>query len=240
MKDTQLLSKALSTSDSAVIKSIVNRTLIVEWGTIKKVVSDGVVEVLLSVTDKPQNTTVIVCTLLSPCSSSVSIKMKPKAGDKVLVLSPRRFSVDMFDVSTADTDDTEVILEPYFTGYNKLSCVAILYNQFRESSHKNTIVVDNDGAVSVKLAYDKANDKNKLTVTTDKNGACTVTNEKGTVTLKADGYLDYQQTEEGNETQFTFSDSGFTIEDKAGNNIVSSTTSGSENITINGNLKVKK
>ena len=38
----------------------------------------------------------------------------------------------------------------------------------------------------------------------------------------------------------SFSSNGFSIEDSAGNNIVSDTSSGSECITINGNLKVKK
>lgn len=233
--DEELIGKALSYSESAMVKGMINRTLIVEWGTVKKIVTKGVVDVLLSVTEKPENTTVVTCVLISPCSASFSVDIEPQVGDKVLVLSPRHFDVDMFDV----TKDTEVIEKPNFTGYNKLACMAILYNQFRPGTHKNSIAIDKDGAVGIGLSYDKDNDKYKLTFTTDKNGACTVTNEKGTATLGADGYLDYQQTENGNNTQLTFSDSGFTIKDKAGNSIVSSTTSGSENIIMNGNLKVK-
>lgn len=237
MNETEALNKALSYSESASIKSIINRTLIVEWGTIKKIVSDGVVEVLLSVTDKKENTTVIVCTLINPCSSSLSINLKPKVGDKVLVLSPRRFDVDMFDVSSAQVDDTEVIVEPNFTGYNKLCCVAILYNQFRSGSHKNTIVVDNDGAMSVKLAYNKQDDKNKLTFTSDKDGAYSIVNEKSSVSMTSDGYLSYTNTDNSdNKSRVVFTSSGFTIQDKNECKIISSST----DIQINGKLKIKK
>lgn len=145
MDDKGLISKALSTSQSASIKGIVNRTLIVDWGTIKKVVAKGVVEVLLAVTDKPENTAVVTCTLLSPCSKSIAINLEPQVGDKVLVLSPRRFDVDMFTLS----DDTEVIERPNFTGYNNLACVAILYNQFRPASYEQNINIDEDGVLTI-------------------------------------------------------------------------------------------
>ena len=145
MDDKELISKALSTSQSASIKGIINRTLIVEWGTIKKVVAKGVVDVLLSVTDKPENTTAVTCVLISPCSKSIAINIEPQEGDKVLVLSPRRFDVDMFTLS----DDTEVIEKPNFTGYNNLCCVAILFNQFRPDSYEQNINIDTDGVLTL-------------------------------------------------------------------------------------------
>ena len=157
MDDKGLISKALSTSQSASIKGIVNRTLIVDWGTIKKVVAKGVVEVLLAVTDKPENTAVVTCTLLSPCAKSIAIDIEPQVGDKVLVLSPRRFDVDMFTLS----DDTEVIERPNFTGYNNLACVAILYNQFRPASYATNIKVNKDNEVLITTPKTKVNiDKN--------------------------------------------------------------------------------
>lgn len=157
MDDKGTISKALSTSQSASIKGIINRTLIVEWGTIKQIVSKGVVDVLLSVTDKPENTTVVTCPLVSPCAKSIAIDIEPQVGDKVLVLSPRRFDVDMFTLS----DDTEVIERPNFTGYNNLSCVAILFNQFRPASYETNINVNSDNEVSITTPKTKVNiDKN--------------------------------------------------------------------------------
>lgn len=169
MDDKGLISKALSTSQSASIKGIVNRTLIVDWGTIKKVVAKGVVEVLLAVTDKPENTAVVTCTLLSPCSKSIAINIEPQVGDKVLVLSPRRFDVDMFTLS----DDTEVIERPNFTGYNNLACVAILYNQFRPASYEQNINIDEDGVFTISKG-DKS-----LTVDLDGENGITISDSNG-------------------------------------------------------------
>ena len=143
--DEELIGKALSYSESAMVKGIINRTLIVEWGTIKKIVTKGVVDVLLAVTERPENTTAVTCVLLSPCSASLSIDVEPQVGDKVLVLSPRHFDVDMFDV----TENTEVIEKSDFTGYNKLACVAILYNQFRPSTYKQSVSVDSKGIITI-------------------------------------------------------------------------------------------
>lgn len=173
MDDKGTLSKALSTSQSASIKSIINRTVIVEWGTIKNIVAKGVVDVLLAVTDKPENTTVVTCPLVSPCAKSVAINIEPQVGDKVLVLSPRRFDVDMFTLS----DDTEVIERPNFTGYNNLSCIAILFNQFRPASYSTNININKDHEITITNP--------KTTVEIDKNGNVTVST-KGKFTLKND------------------------------------------------------
>ena len=157
MDDKGTLSKALSTSQSASIKSIINRTVIVEWGTIKNIVAKGVVDVLLAVTDRPENTTVVTCPLVSTCAKSIAIDIEPQIGDKVLVLSPRRFDVNMFTLS----DGTEVIERPNFTGYNNLSCIAILANQFRPASYATNIKVNKDNEVSITTPKTKVNiDKN--------------------------------------------------------------------------------
>ena len=145
MSDTGTISKAMSTSQSASIKGMINRTLIVEWGTIKAIVAKGVVDVLLAVTDKPENTTVVTCPLVSPCAKSIAIDIEPQVGDKVLVLSPRRFDPDMFTLS----DNTEVIKRPSLTGYSNLSCIAILFNQFRPASYAQNIQITQDGAIII-------------------------------------------------------------------------------------------
>lgn len=145
MDDKKAISKALSTSQSASIKGMINRTMIVEWGTIKEIVSKGVVNVLLAVTDRPENTTVVTCPLVSTCAKSIAIDIEPQVGDKVLVLSPRRFDIDMFTLS----DDTEVIERPNFTGYNNLSCIAILANQFRPASYSQNISISQNGVLTI-------------------------------------------------------------------------------------------
>lgn len=173
MTSEQKIAKALSFSESAMIKGIVNRTLIVEWGTIKKIVTKGVVDVLLAVTDRPEKTTVVTCVLISPCSASFSIDIEPQVDDKVLVLSPRHFDADMFDV----TQNTEVIEKPDFTGYNNLCCMAILYNQFRSSTHKQNISIASTGVITMtnadannSLTVDLSDKNNHKILISDSNG----------------------------------------------------------------------
>lgn len=168
------IQQAFSKSTAEAIRGMINRTLIVEWGTIKDIPGDGVVEVLLSVTDRPENTTVITCVLVSPCAKGFALNVKPSVGDKVIVFSPRRYDSDMFAVS----EDTEAIIDDELFGYNKVTCVAMLCNQFNESYHKNYVTVDN-GVVSAKLG--------KVEVTTSANGDITVANGKATVNIDKDG-----------------------------------------------------
>lgn len=247
MTASETLQKANSVSGSASISNIIGRTLIVEWGTVKEVLGDGsVVEVLLSVTDKPENATIVTCTLISPCSKNVSVNVMPSVGDKVLVLSPRFFDQDMFDVA----DDTEVIIQKNSRGYNKLSCLAILFNQFREDTHKNYINIS-EGTLDIKLAYSEDDDKNFLNISTtpdgdialsndkadislDKDGALAFSNENCTITTDKDGYLSYANTND-NSTKLEFTSTGSTIQDKNGCKIVTD----SQFTTINGKLKIK-
>ena len=175
MTTSETLQKALSTSESATIKNIIGRTIIVEWGTVKEILGDGsVVEVLLSVTDRPENATIVTCTLISPCAKNLAVNITPSVGDKVLVLSPRFFDQDMFDV----TENTEVIVQNNSAGYNKMTCLAILYNQFREDTHKNFIDFT-DGHISAKL--------DKVEVSTTANGDINIKNPKATVDIDKDG-----------------------------------------------------
>ena len=113
MTGNEMTQKALSASESGAIKGMINRTLIVDYGTIEEVLGDGsVVNVLLSVADKPDNMVSVICPLLTPCSKHLAINIKPEVGDKVLVLSPRRYDVDMFDVSyEANAEDKAIINE---------------------------------------------------------------------------------------------------------------------------------
>lgn len=224
---------------NTVVETIIKKRCIIDYGIIEAVPANGVVEVAVAVSDTPENMCYLTCVLANLASSSFTVNIKPNVGDRVLVVYPRMYDENMFTVPENDDDKKNVIVNEKAGGYNITSGIAILLNQYKKSSHKNVITFD-DGKVDLKLLYDEDNDKYKLTFVTDENGACTVTNEKGTATLGADGYLSYQQKEEGNNTKLTFSDSGFTIKDKAGNSIVSSHGETEDTIVINGNLKVKK
>ena len=163
--------RAVSFSESEMVRGLINRTLIVDWGTVKEVLGEGsVVKVLLSVTDRPENTTIVTCMLVSPCSSVLSVNMTPKEGDKVLVLSPRGYDSAMFEV----TENTEVIVNKNLRGYNKMTCIAILYNQFRPDSHKNSIDLTAEGALNLLLGYDSDNDYNNVSLSVLKSGAVTL------------------------------------------------------------------
>lgn len=163
--------RALSFSQSEMVRGLINRTLIVDWGTVKEVLGDGsVVQVLLSVTDNALSTTIVTCVLVSPCSSVLSVNLTPKAGDKVLVLSPRGYDTKMFDVA----EDTEVIVNPHLRGYNKMTCIAILYNQFRPDTHKNSIDFTAEGALNLLLGYDEDNEYNNVSLSVLKSGAVTL------------------------------------------------------------------
>lgn len=166
---------ALSFSQSEMVRGLINRTLIVDWGTVKEVLGDGsVVQVLLSVTDNALSTTIVTCVLVSPCSSVLSVNLTPKVGDKVLVLSPRGYDSRMFNV----TEDTEAIVNPSLRGYNKMTCIAILYNQFRPDTHKNSLEFTAEGALNLLLGYEKDTEND-----TEYNNVSLSVLQSGAVTL---------------------------------------------------------
>jgi hypothetical protein len=119
---------------------------------------------------------VMTCVLANPASSSLTTYVKPNEGDRVIVLYPRLFDAKMFTVEEAKKK--EVIINAEARGYNLISGIAILMNQFKEASHKNLLKLD-DGKVTLKLAYDKDNDKNLLTLETDENGAIHLDSNEG-------------------------------------------------------------
>lgn len=200
---------------SSAIEAMIKRSCIIDYGIIQNVVADGVVDVSVAVSKTEQDMIGMTCVLANIASANFTLKIVPKKGDRVLVIYPRIFNDTMFKVEGDGTKDTKIIVDKDAKGYNLASGIAVLLNQYKSSGHKNVITID-------------------------EGGTFTFVNAKATVSLDSDGYISYEQTEEGNNTLFSFSDSGFTIQDKAGNKIVSNTSSGSESITINGNLKVKK
>lgn len=200
---------------SSAIEAMIKRSCIIDYGIIQNVVADGVVDVSVAVSKTQQDMIIMTCVLANIASANFTLKIVPKKGDRVLVIYPRIFNDTMFKVEGDETKDTKIIVDKDAKGYNLASGIAVLLNQYKSSGHKNVITID-------------------------EGGTFTFVNDKVTVSLNSDGYISYEQTEDGNDTLFSFSDSGFTIQDKAGSKIVSDTSSGSESIIINGHLKVKK
>ena len=200
---------------SSAIEAMIKRSCIIDYGIIQNVVADGVVNVSVAVSKTEQDMIIMTCVLANIASANFTLKIVPKKGDRVLVIYPRIFNDTMFKVEGDETKDTKIIVDKDAKGYNLASGIAVLLNQYKSSGHKNVITID-------------------------EGGTFTFVNDKATVSLNSDGYISYEQTEDENNTLFSFSDSGFTIQDKVGNKIVSDTSSGSESIIINGHLKVKK
>lgn len=220
---------------NSVVENILKRSCIIDYGIVQDVPADGIIDVSVAVSDTDQNMFCMTCVLANIASSSLTINVKPNKGDRVLVVYPRLYDEDMFTVPDAEKDKLKIKVNPQARGYNLLSGIAILLNQFKTASHKNFIKIA-DGKVDIKLAYDKNEDKNYLTFSSDKDGAIAFGNDKCDVKIDKDGYLSYKTKGHGdNKTTLEFKSTGMTIQDKNGCKIETN----SSFTTINGKLKVK-
>lgn len=193
------------------VEAIVKRSCIVDFGIVQNVPAKGIVEVSVAVSNTPQNLFYMTCVLANIASASMTVYVEPKVGDRVLVVYPRMYDEDMFTVTGESKEDTKITVNRNATGYNLCSGIAILLNQYKSKGHKNTIKID-DGKVSF-------------------------ANDKCTFDIDENGYLSYKHnTDDDKNTELTFTSSGFTVQDKNGCKIVSS----SSDIQINGKLKIKK
>lgn len=223
------LLESVGQNQSDMIHRIIGNTFIIEYGIIKDIPADGIVTVEMSVSDNEENIIITDCVLLTPASKNFAVKVQPELDDKVLVLFPRKFNNDMFN-----KDKNETIISDEASGYNVLSGIAVLMNQFQEEVHKNFIEFS-EGNLKLDVNYDKDTDKTAVSVSMDKDGNIEVSNQKGKVKLDSEGYLKYENTDD-NKSKIEFTSSGFTMQDKNGCTI----TSSSSDIQINGKLKIKK
>ena len=180
----------------SVVESILKRSCIIDFGIVQKVVAEGIIEVAIAVSDTPQNMFCMTCVLANIASSSVTLEVKPNIGDRVLVVYPRIYDESMFTVPDNDTDKTKIIVNKNAKGYNLLSGIAILLNQYKTASHKNVISFA-DGTLDLKLAY--KDNKNLLTLIVNAEGEVSLksnetkysldVNKDGEVTLKSNGTI---------------------------------------------------
>ena len=173
----------LGLSDADATHRRIGATYIVDYGIIKDIPTDGIVTVEMSASKDKQSITVTNCILASFASSSFTVKIKPNIDDKVIVLFPKNYSSRMFDKEVNET-----IISQATEGYCLLGGIAILLNQFQDF-HKNYIDFS-DGCADIKLAYSKDDDKNFISLNTNKYGEITLTvKDKFSQKIDKDGAL---------------------------------------------------
>ena len=173
----------LGLSDADATHRRIGATYIVDYGIIKDIPTDGIVTVEMSASKDKQSITVTNCILASFASSSFTVKIKPNIDDKVIVLFPKNYSSRMFDKEVNET-----IISQATEGYCLLGGIAILLNQFQDF-HKNYIDFS-DGCADIKLAYSKDEDKNFISLNTNKDGEITLTvKDKFSQKIDKDGAL---------------------------------------------------
>ena len=173
----------LGLSDADAAHRRIGATYIVDYGIIKDIPTDGIVTVEMSASKDKQSITVTNCILASFASSSFTVKIKPNIDDKVIVLFPKNYSSRMFDKEVNET-----IISQATEGYCLLGGIAILLNQFQDF-HKNYIDFS-DGCADIKLAYSEDDDKNFISLNTNKDGEITLTvKDKFSQKINKDGEI---------------------------------------------------
>ena len=173
----------LGLSDADATHRRIGATYIVDYGIIKDIPTDGIVTVEMSASKDKQSITITNCILASFASSSFTVKIKPNVDDKVIVLFPKNYSSRMFDKEVNET-----IISQATEGYCLLGGIAILLNQFQDF-HKNYIDFS-DGCADIKLAYSEDDDKNFISLNTNKDGEIMLTvKDKFSQKIDKDGAL---------------------------------------------------
>ena len=234
MADKNTFLEATAQSFSDTLHRVIGNTFIIEYGIVKAIPAEGVVTVEMSVAEKASEIIITDCVLASLASSSFSVRIEPNIDDKVIVLFPRKFNNDMFQ-----QDENEPIIKDASTGYNVLSGIAILLNQYQENTHKNFLDISN-GVLTLKLAYSENDDKNFINLTTDDKGKITLSNDKATTSLAEDGAFSFSNNKA--ETSISADGDFFLSNDKASvsldKNGLLSFSSGDVAVTTNTNNEI--
>lgn len=178
MKDPNFIAQEAGLNFNSVVEAIIKHSCIIDYGIIQNIVADGVVDVSVAVSRTEQDMLCMTCVLANIAGAGFALNVKPSVGDRVLVVYPRIYDDKMFTVPDSDTEKKKLIVNFNAKGYNLMSGIAILINQYKKASHKNVVTVNN-GNISAKL--------NKVEITTDSDGAITVDNGKATVNIDKDG-----------------------------------------------------
>jgi len=203
MAEENFFIESVTQNVSDMLHRVIGNTFIVEYGIIKAIPAEGVVTVITSVAESAGDTVITDCVLASIASSSFTVRVKPNIDDKVIVLFPRKFNNDMFQ-----QEKNEPIISTGGTGYNVLTGIAILLNQYQEATHKNYLDIS-DGCITLKLAYSKDDEKNFFELTTDNKGGFVLKNNEATTSLNSDGEFSFTS---GDISVTTNKDNEITVE----------------------------
>lgn len=147
MQDFNFIAGNKNLDFNTAVEAVIRRSCIIDFGIVQSVPANGIVNVAVAVANTKQNMACMTCVLVNIASSSFAVNVKPNVGDRVLVIYPRLYDENMFTVPDSDTDKKKVIVNENASGYNMLSGLAILINQYKTNSHKNVLKVEN-GLVS--------------------------------------------------------------------------------------------
>lgn len=178
MREPNFISQEAGLNFNSTVEAIIKRSCIVDYGIVQEVISDGVVNVSVAVSRTKQDMVCMTCVLANIASSAFTLNVKPKKGDRVLIVYPRIYNDEMFNVTDDAGSDSEITVDFEAKGYNICSGIAILMNQYKTTGHKNVITID-EGNVTAKL--------NKVEVTTTSDGDISLKNPKATVTIDKNG-----------------------------------------------------
>lgn len=184
MKNRNIIATQSASLPDAV-QAMINRSCIIDFGIVKEAepdVSAGCVTVEVSAATSSNDVHILTCVLASFAGSNLTTNIVPTVGDKVLVVYPRRYNVDMFN-----TKNDDVIIDEYTSGYNMLSGIAILLNQYRKNEHLQFFEAAKTGT-TLRLAYSEEEKDNFLIVTTDEQGYIDFKCHNNTSSLTAEGF----------------------------------------------------
>lgn len=184
MTEPNFISQEEGLNFNTMVEAIIKHSCIVDFGIVEDVVADGIVNVAVAVSRTPQDMQCMTCVLANIASTSMTLKIVPHVGDRVLVLYPRIYNDKMFDVKADEEEDTKLIIDMDARGYNLMSGIAILINQYKEAGHKNLITIDEDGYFS----YINSDNKTKIEVKStgfsiEDNNGCKIVSDADYVTI---------------------------------------------------------
>jgi hypothetical protein len=176
---------------NTVVETIIKKRCIIDYGIVESVPANGVVEVAVAVSDTPENMCYLTCVLANIASSSFTVNIKPNVGDRVLVVYPRLYDERMFNVPDSDEDKTKIIQNEKANGYNIMSGIAILLNQYKTACHKNVLSIDENITLehnNTKLVISENDeitvDTGKAEIKIDNSGNVTIDAKNGKISLK--------------------------------------------------------
>lgn len=184
MTEPNFISQEEGLNFNTMIEAIIKHSCIVDFGIVEDVVADGIVNVAVAVSRTPQDMQCMTCVLANIASKAFTLNVKPHKGDRVLVLYPRIYNDKMFNFTGSEGEDTKLIIDMDAKGYNLMSGIAILINQYKEAGHKNVITIDEDGYFS----YINSDNKTKIEVKStgfsiEDNNGCKIVSDADYVTI---------------------------------------------------------